>query len=125
MMQKYETLRKKYFTASDYNKFMNKKLDVKITKKSVNESDISGFINNCDLNKKIETLSTMAELKAKKDKRYSRCSYFDFNIYPKIKWYVNLKFYLKFTGSCLKQDKPNFTPQNRVTLFIVYNLDTW
>ena len=31
---------------------------------------------------------------------------------------------LKFTGSCLKQDKASFTPNN-VNLFIVYELDRW
>ena len=38
-------------------------------KKLVNESDISGFINNSDLNKKIETLASRAELKVKKKKQ--------------------------------------------------------
>ena len=28
-------------------------------------------------------------------------------------------------GSCLKQDKVNFTPRNVVNVFIVYELDTW
>ena len=36
----------------------------------------------------------------------------------------NSKMRLKFTGSCLKQDKASFTPNN-VNLFIVYELDRW
>ena len=58
---------KKYFTTSDYNKFTGKILDAKIKKKRVNESNISVFINISDLDKKIETLTTKAELKAEQD----------------------------------------------------------
>ena len=36
-------------------------------KKLVNESNIFGFINNSDLNKKIAILATKAELKAGQD----------------------------------------------------------
>ena len=44
---------KKCFTTSDYNKFTDNILDTKIkNKKLVNEFDISGFINNYDLNEK-------------------------------------------------------------------------
>ena len=48
------------------NKFTGKILDAKI-KKRVNESNISVFINISDLDKKIETLTTKAELKAEQD----------------------------------------------------------
>ena len=34
----------------------------------VNKSDIAGFINNADLDKKVETLATKAEIKGEKDK---------------------------------------------------------
>ena len=34
----------------------------------VHKSDISGFINDSDLNKKIETLTIHAELRAKQDR---------------------------------------------------------
>ena len=34
----------------------------------------------------------------------------------------NSKISLRFTGSCLKQDKATFTPNNVVNLFIVYEL---
>ena len=47
----------KYFTTSDYNKFTNNILYAKIkTKKLINESDISRFIKNTDLNKKLKIL---------------------------------------------------------------------
>ena len=32
---------------------------------------------------------------------------------------------LEFKGSCLKQDKITFTPNNVVNLFLVYELDRW
>ena len=61
---KIKDLKIKYFTKSDYNKFTNDILDAeKKNKKNtyfVNKSDISGFIKDSDLNKKIETLSTQA-----------------------------------------------------------------
>ena len=56
-----------YFTSSDYNKFMSEIIDTKI-KELVNKSNISRFINDSDLNKKIETLATKAELNAEQDK---------------------------------------------------------
>ena len=49
------------------NEFTNDILDAKI-KKIVNKSEISGFINNTDSNKKIETQAIKAELKTEKDK---------------------------------------------------------
>ena len=56
----------KYFTTPDYNKFTNVLLDVKIKNKKIfNESDVSRFINNSDLDKKIATLTTKAEKKSK------------------------------------------------------------
>ena len=56
----------KHFTTPDYNKFTNVLLDVKIKNKKIfNESDVSRFINNSDLDKKIATLTTKAEKKSK------------------------------------------------------------
>ena len=56
----------KYFTTSDYNKFTNDILDEKIKNKEiVNESGVSRFTNNSDLDKKIATLTTKAEKKSK------------------------------------------------------------
>ena len=48
---------------------MNEISDNKIKeKKLVNESYITGFINSSDLDQKITTLKTKAELKAERDK---------------------------------------------------------
>ena len=63
-MQKYQTLRKKYFTNADYNKFKIGILKAKIIEKNlVNKSIISGFIDDSDLYKKIATL---ARIKSRK-----------------------------------------------------------
>ena len=58
----------KHLATYDYNKFASVILYPNITKKSINESNISGFINDSDLNEKIKTLVTKVELKAKQDK---------------------------------------------------------
>ena len=44
---------------------------------------------------------------------------------PKLVWMSNPKIKLRFTGSCLKQDKATFTPNNIVNLYIVYELNIW
>ena len=55
-----------YFTTSIYSKFKNNILDIKIKKKElVNQSDISEFVNNSNLDKKIKTLATKTVLKDK------------------------------------------------------------
>ena len=57
-----------YFTTSDYSKFTSEKLNAKIKEKRlVEKSDISGFIDKTDLDKKTGTLKK-AELKAGQDK---------------------------------------------------------
>ena len=62
-------IKPKYFTTADYNRFTNEKFDLKIKQKElVSKSDIAGFINNSDLNKKVATLATKVELKAEQDK---------------------------------------------------------
>ena len=43
----------------------------------------------------------------------------------KLIWMGNSKIRFKFTGSCLKQDKASFTPNNVVNLYIAYALDRW
>ena len=54
----------KYFTISDYNKFTSVMPGVKIKrKKFVNKSNISNLVKNSDLNTKLTTLATRAELK--------------------------------------------------------------
>ena len=59
----------KYFTTADCNKFTSQTLDAKIKEKElVDKSAIAGFINNGNLNKKVATLATNAELKAEQNK---------------------------------------------------------
>ena len=59
----------KYFTTTNYNRFTNEKIDLKIKLKELaNKFDIAGFIDNSDFNKKVATLATKAELKAEQDK---------------------------------------------------------
>ena len=45
----------------------------------------------------------------------------DKSIYPRLKWYSSKKR-VEFKWSCLKQDKPTFTPKKLMNLFIVYKL---
>ena len=67
-MQKYQTMKKKKVTTSDYNKFTNDVLDVKRRKKTlVNECNIFRLIDKSDLDKKIATLATKSELKEEQD----------------------------------------------------------
>ena len=48
----------RYFTASDYNKFMSDILDAKIKQKAlVKKSDISNLVKNSDLDKSIINIS--------------------------------------------------------------------
>ena len=62
-------IKSKYFTTADYNRFTNERLDLKRKQKQlVNKSDIAGFIDNSDLNKKVVILATKAALKAEQDK---------------------------------------------------------
>ena len=59
----------KYFTTSDYNKFTNEIIGNKVKEITLlNKSDVSGFIDNSDVNKNITTLATKAELKAEQKK---------------------------------------------------------
>ena len=44
---------------------------------------------------------------------------------PKLIWMNNSKIRLRFTGSCLKQDKATFTPNNVVNLIFDYELYRW
>ena len=62
-MQKYEA---KYFSKSDYKKFMGKTRDSKIKERRfVDKSDLSGFIDHLD--KKMATLATKTKIKSKQD----------------------------------------------------------
>ena len=59
----------KYITAADYNKFTKDIVDNSINcNNSVDKAAIVGFINNTDLDTKVATLATKAELKAEQDK---------------------------------------------------------
>ena len=62
---KISDIEKKYFTTSDYDNFTNERLNAK--KKLVNKYDNFGIIDNSDLDKKVETLGTNAELKVEED----------------------------------------------------------
>ena len=59
----------KYFTTSEYNKFMNNILDAKIkTKKIANGSSLNEKIKTLKAKEEIKTLATKAELKQSKIK---------------------------------------------------------
>ena len=58
-------IEKKYFTTVDYNKFTSETFDANMKQKElVNSSDMSNIIKKSDLNIKLTTLATKAELKA-------------------------------------------------------------
>ena len=58
------TVKGKFFTKSDFNKFTIDTFDAEIKNKDLNNrSNILGFINDSDSNKKILTLATQAEVK--------------------------------------------------------------
>ena len=62
-MQKFQTLKKMYFTTCNYNKFKSKILDAKLKEKAlVNKSDFLVFRD-----KETEALATKTELKEKQD----------------------------------------------------------
>ena len=62
-MQKYEA---KYFTKSDYTKFMGKTRDSKIKERRfVDKSDLPGFIDYSGSDKKMATLATKTKIKSK------------------------------------------------------------
>ena len=71
----------KYFTATDYNEFTKKILDAKIKEKRLlSKSHISNLVKNSDLNMKLATLATKAELKAEQDK-FVKLQVFDSNYF--------------------------------------------
>ena len=66
---KYRTSRKNIFTTSDYNKCTSEIFDTKIKQKElVKKSNINNLVKISDLNAKLTTLATKAELKAEQDK---------------------------------------------------------
>ena len=59
----------KQFNTSNYNKFTGEILNKKIKQKGIaDRSNISGFIDNSNLEKKIATVVTNTELKVKQDR---------------------------------------------------------
>ena len=59
-------IKSKYFTTADQNKFANEKLDLKIKQKGiVNKSDIAGFMNNTDFDKKSSNISNKSRIKSR------------------------------------------------------------
>ena len=60
----------KYFTTTNYNRFTNEKIDLKIKLKELaNKFDIAGFIDNSDFNKKGGNISNKSRIKkAEQDK---------------------------------------------------------
>ena len=66
---KIKHIKKRYFTTAAYNKFASETLDAKIKQKELfNKLDISNLVNFFDLNTKLVTLATKADLKAEQDK---------------------------------------------------------
>ena len=49
----------------------------------------------------------------------------DNSLSPSIKWPKDSKFCLIFKGSCLNQKNATYTPNNRITFLILYELDTY
>ena len=69
MMQKISYIESKYFTVSGYNKFMSNMINNKITDNQlVKKFDITGFIDNTNIDKKIGTITAKGELKAEQGK---------------------------------------------------------
>ena len=65
---KVSDIESKYFTIPDYNKFTRNIIDARIKEKGlVGIPTIAGFKDNADLNKKLEKLTTKAELKVEQD----------------------------------------------------------
>ena len=65
---KISNIKSKYFITSSYTKFKDNILDGKVqNKKLVHESDISGFIKNFYLDKKIQKSAAKAELKTEQN----------------------------------------------------------
>ena len=68
MMLKYQTLRENSLLL-DYNKFTSDIIDAKIKQKElVDKPHISNLAKNSDLNTKLATLATKAELKEEQNK---------------------------------------------------------
>ena len=86
----------KYFTTSDYNKFMSEILNTKIKEKGlVNKSDISRLVKKIDLNTNLTILATKADLKTEQGK-IVKLSAFRLNYFLVKNFLVMLAFKLFF-----------------------------
>ena len=104
---------KKYFTTSDYNESTSEILDAKIKEKGLlNKSNISNLIKNFDLNKKLATSATKAELKAEQDKIVKMQTH-DLSYFPETKVFGDDDFQKMFvyqpTFSMLKLNEDKGT----------------
>ena len=89
---KISKIQEKYFTTCDYNKFTSEILDIKIKQeKLVNKSDIPNLVKNSDLNIKLATLATKAELKAEQHK-IVQLQAFDWSYFHGKKFLVTMVF---------------------------------
>ena len=61
-------IRSEYFTTVDQNRFINEKLDLEITKKLVDKSDIAGFANKLDLNRNKSNIGNKSTIKSRTGK---------------------------------------------------------
>ena len=69
MWCKISDIKSKYITTADFNKFTKDVVGNKIKGEGlVNKCDITGFINNADLDKYVAKLATKSELKAEQEK---------------------------------------------------------
>ena len=68
LVKKYLDIESEYITTADYNKFTKDTIANEIKSEGLVHSAIARLITNADLNNKIETVATKAELKTKQDK---------------------------------------------------------
>ena len=65
------------------------------------------------------------EIKRFVNQKLSTVTTTDNSLFPAIKQHSNSNFSLAFNGSCLKQKSGTYTPPNKISFFIVYELGTW
>ena len=102
----------KYVTTPKFNKLMLDNLAARLNQANLaSENDISEFINSSDLDKKIETLASKAELKVEKDK-IEKLETYDSSIFISQSYFFNERSqnFLKFLPIL-----NNFTMPNGLT----------
>ena len=117
----------KYFTTFDYNTCMIDILDGKIKQKEiVTKSDISNLMKKSDLNTKLRTLATKAELKVEQDKIVELQAFDSSYFHGKCLFFGNQQ-----TPDTLELGNDKGTDyvlswKSRVVLpYIVYELNAW